>query len=252
MIAAYNHLLRAYVLAYNACMHDLYAGARLGERRAPPAQQLLFHDLYWSDKLLLDLLGARERGVSPATASATHIIDARGQARLRESLPRRSAAAACTKTSHTFIGSVAIQAGRQLVRLQTVQQFDAARFSLPLLDAIYASPRPRVLDYIGLDYYTTLSPRMLSGCRCSGIMSFAITIPAGILGAEHHHQQVVGLARAAARTAFLLPSLRGGLRALRAHRGKRHGPAPARPDNPRASARRDKLNPQRFPPPPRA
>ena len=63
MIAAYNQLLRAHIAAYNA-LHDLYA-----ERGwAAPSVSLNNYcsDIYWSDKLLLDLLCVRERGVAAA------------------------------------------------------------------------------------------------------------------------------------------------------------------------------------------
>ena len=60
MARAYSQLLRAHVLAYNV-LHDLYA------ERGWAAPRVSFNnycsDLYWSDKLLLDLVCARERGI---------------------------------------------------------------------------------------------------------------------------------------------------------------------------------------------
>ena len=140
MITAYNHLLRAHVLAYNT-LHDLY------EARGWPAPRVTFNnycsDLYWSDKLLLDLVCMRERGVARDEMSA-HIVErarAFEEAFERARIPLR-------KDLAYFFGSML----KRLSNWVGYKRFDAAQFA-PLMDTIDASPRARVLDYIGLDYY---------------------------------------------------------------------------------------------------
>ncbi len=140
MIAAYNQLLRAHVLACGA-LHDLYA------ERGWPEPRVTFNnycsDLYWSDKLLLDLVCARERGVARDALGT----DIRERARKFE-----EAFVAARIPLHK---DLAYYFGAGLKRLSNwlgYRQFDATLFA-PLLDTIYAQPRTRFLDYIGLDYY---------------------------------------------------------------------------------------------------
>ncbi|HEX8296333.1 MAG TPA: family 1 glycosylhydrolase [Chthoniobacteraceae bacterium] len=140
MFAAYNQLLRAHVLAYNA-LHDLY------QERGWPAPAVSFNnycsDLYWSDKLLLDLVAARERGV-PREGIAAHICQ---QAHAFE--------AAFSAARIPLHRDLAYYFGSLLKRLSNwigYRRFDVHQLDA-LLDTIYASPRARLLDYIGLDYY---------------------------------------------------------------------------------------------------
>jgi len=140
MITAYNHLLRAHVLAYNT-LHDLYA------ERGWPAPQVTFNnycsDLYWSDKMLLDLVCARERGVAREDTSA-HICH---QAHVFEEA-FNAARIPLHKDPAYFFGALL----KRFSNWVGYKRFDADQFA-PLLDTIYASPRARLLDYIGLDYY---------------------------------------------------------------------------------------------------
>ncbi len=140
MMAAYNQLLRAHVLAYGA-LHDLYAA------RGWPAPLATFNnycsDLYWSDQLLLDLVCVRERGVARSEVGA-HI---RERARAFE--------AAFEAARIPLHRDLAYYFGAGLKRLSNwlgYHRFDAAAFA-PLLDTLYAQPRTRFLDYIGIDYY---------------------------------------------------------------------------------------------------
>ena len=140
MVTAYNELLRAHILAYNA-LHDLYA------ERGWPEPRVSFNnycsDVYWSDQLLLDLVTARERGVTREQMPA-HIVDR-----------ARAFDAAFVAARIPLHKDVAYYLGALLKRLSSwvgYRSFDAKNFA-PLLDTIYASPRPRLLDYIGLDYY---------------------------------------------------------------------------------------------------
>lgn len=137
---AYNQLLRAHILAYRA-LHELYAD------RGWPAPRVTFNnycsDIYWSDKLLLDLVCARERGV-PRAAVGAHIRE-RAQTFDRTF---REARIPLRRDLAYFIGS----AFKRLTNWLGYRQFDADQFA-PLLDTLYAGSRARTLDYIGLDYY---------------------------------------------------------------------------------------------------
>ena len=140
MIVAYNQLLRAHVLAYDA-LHVLYA------ERGWPEPRVTFNnycsDLYWSDKLLLDLVCARERGVAREAVGA-HICER-----------ARSFERAFADARIPLHKDLAYYFGAGLKKLSNwlgYRRFDAALFA-PLLDTIYAQPRTRFLDYIGLDYY---------------------------------------------------------------------------------------------------
>jgi len=138
--SAINGLLRAHVLVYNR-LHDLY-GTRGWE-----APMVTFNnycsDLYWLDKFYLDLMAAPERGI-PRTGIEDYICGCRkrfdtafieAKIPLRRDLP--SLVGKIIKTMSNALGG---------------EWFSAARFA-PVLDAIYNSPRSRLMDFIGLDYY---------------------------------------------------------------------------------------------------
>ena len=59
-VTAYNRLLAAHVRAYNA-IHDLFESEGWGTPRV--TMNTFCSDVYWSEKMLLDLLCLRERGV---------------------------------------------------------------------------------------------------------------------------------------------------------------------------------------------
>jgi beta-glucosidase/6-phospho-beta-glucosidase/beta-galactosidase len=140
MGAAYNQLLRAHVLAYNA-LHDLYA-----ERGwAAPMVSLNNYcsDVYWSDKFLLDLLCAREHGIARHRI-AQYVTDraaAFGLAFRQARLPLHRDLA-------YYFGAAAKWVTDWLGR----RSFKTSEFAA-FLDEIERSPRARVLDFIGLDYY---------------------------------------------------------------------------------------------------
>jgi beta-glucosidase len=140
MIIAYNQLLRAHVFAYEA-VHDLYA------ERGWPEPRVSFNnyasDLYWSDKLLLDLVCAREQGV------------AREQVGEHIRQRARDFAAAFDAARIPLHKDLAYYFGAGLKRLTNwigFRRFDATHFA-PLLETIYSAKRARLLDFIGLDYY---------------------------------------------------------------------------------------------------
>jgi beta-glucosidase/6-phospho-beta-glucosidase/beta-galactosidase len=137
---AINGLLRAHVLVYNR-LHDLYS------TRGWDAPAVTFNnycsDLYWLDKFYLDLIAAAERGI-PRTRIEDYICGCRkrfdhafkeAKIPLRRDFP--ALVGVLVKTMSSALGA---------------EWFSAARFA-PLLDAIYGSPRSRLMDFIGLDYY---------------------------------------------------------------------------------------------------
>ncbi len=139
-VHAYGHLLAAHIAAYNG-LHDLYD--EHGWEKPMLAFNTYASDVYWSEKLLYDLMFARVRGVQredlggyiwkKATAFKTAFREAR--IHLKRDLPFQ-------------IGSLVKWICNRLAE----KRFDPEGFAAAL-DALYASPRERVLDYVGLDYY---------------------------------------------------------------------------------------------------
>ncbi len=137
-------------------------------------------------------------------------------ARIASPSPSVRRACRCTRTSPIISARSPSGSPTGLGR----RQFDASKFA-PALDALYSSPRARVLDYIGLDYYDPFAAHIF---RLPAFWDHEFTHQVlSQLGAHGGHQQMVGLARAAARPLLLLQILRRGLRPPRAHRGKWHG-----------------------------
>jgi 6-phospho-beta-galactosidase len=140
MVQAYNHLLAAHVHGYNF-IHDLYV--QEGWCRPWVSLNTYCSDLYWSDKVIWDLLSLAERKVKPvAVREYVH-----NQARQLE--------AALQRANLPFRHDLPYQAGRFAhfatnflgYRLFDVQQFDT------YLEALNKSPRPVVFDYVAIDYY---------------------------------------------------------------------------------------------------
>lgn len=139
-VAAYNRLLAAHVRAYNA-IHDRYEEE--GWRPPQVTMNTFCSDVYWSEKMLLDLLCLRERGIARSGLRA-HFRTKAGQlhrALLAANLPFRT-------DPYVWIGRlVHWLTNRFAPRHATAETF---RYFLDTLDR---SKRARVLDYIGLDYY---------------------------------------------------------------------------------------------------
>ncbi len=137
---AVNTLLRAHVRVYNY-LHDLYAS------RGWEAPAVTFNnycsDLYWLDKFFLDLIAAPERGI-PRADVEDYICGCRN--RFEEAF--RAAEIPLRKDLASLFGILI----KRMSNALGGEWFSAARFA-PALDAIYGSPRSRVLDFIGLDYY---------------------------------------------------------------------------------------------------
>ena len=133
-------LLRAHILAYHS-VHDLYRAQGWRE----PAVSFNNHcsDIYWSDKLWLDLLSLRTAAVSREMVDEHIAEQARSfaEAFAHAPVPLR-------KDVAYYIGGlfkrVANIAGRRFFNRHSLE---------PLLDAIYESPRERLFDYLALDYY---------------------------------------------------------------------------------------------------
>jgi beta-glucosidase/6-phospho-beta-glucosidase/beta-galactosidase len=140
MVKAYNQLLRAHILAYGT-LHDLY------EQRCWPTPSVTFNnycsDVYWSDKLLLDLVCVRERGVAREQVGS-YICD-----RAHEF---EAAFAAARIPLHKDVAYYFGAAFKRLSNWFGYRTFDTENFTA-LFDTLYAQPRTRFLDYIGIDYY---------------------------------------------------------------------------------------------------
>jgi len=140
ILRAYNHLLTAHVLAYN-CIHNLY----ISEGWTTPNVTLNTYcsDLYWSEKVIWDLLSYPQQGIKPTELrdfvheKARHLEATLRQARLpfRRDLPYHLG---------RFVHYLSNSFG---YRSFNVQKFDL------LLNAMEASPHPRVFDYVAIDYY---------------------------------------------------------------------------------------------------
>ncbi len=140
MHRAYNGLLRGHVLAYQA-LHALYQ--REGWARPRITFNNYCSDLYWSDKLLLDLVAHRERGV-PRRNLHDYICEkceafgdefAAARIRMHRDVPY-------------YIGRL-FKAAVDMIGRAT---FLPVLFK-PLLDEIERAECDSFLDYIGLDYY---------------------------------------------------------------------------------------------------
>lgn len=141
LVEASAGLLRAHVAGYNA-VHDVYEAH--GWPQPMVTLNTFCSDLYWGDKVLLDLLLLRSRGVPAAEvlpylkAKSLEFRAARKAARLpmRRDLPY-------------FFGFWA----RRLIGMLLRRAFFRARDREMLLEAVESSPRPLTLDFIALDYY---------------------------------------------------------------------------------------------------
>ncbi len=140
VVRAYNTLLVAHIRAYNA-LHDLYSA------RGWPAPCVTLNnycsDLYWSDKVLLDLLCLAERNVARDDV-CEYIHGKIGEF----DAAFQSARIPLHKDLPYYFGA----AMKRLSNWLGYRWFEPEHFSR-VLDAVYASPRKRLFDYIGLDYY---------------------------------------------------------------------------------------------------
>jgi len=137
---AYNHLLAAHIRAYNS-IHDIYE--KYSWEKPQVTLNTYCSDLYWSEKVIWDLLNVQEKQVKGkeirdyVEAQAQHLETALGQA----SLP--------------FEKDIPYQLGR-LARWMG-NRIGHRTFDIKHLDyywqELIISPRPKVYDYLAIDYY---------------------------------------------------------------------------------------------------
>ena len=139
-LRAYNRMLAAHVRAYHA-IHSLHEAQGWESPRV--TMNTFCSDVYWSEKMLLDLLHLRVSAVSendiPDYLKARSLDLSRQFTSLaahRRSDPAAWAAAGLHRLANFFAS-----------RAATVEAF---RF---FLDEAARIPRTRFLDYLGLDYY---------------------------------------------------------------------------------------------------
>ena len=137
---ATNQLLVAHIAAYNI-IHDLYEARGWTQPRV--SLNTYCSDLYWSDKVLLDLLALRERGIARADTN-TYLSRKAGEFRNALQTAQIPLYRGITYYLGTLVKRFFESAGFRLF---------TARHLRPLLDALYASPRTKLLDYLALDYY---------------------------------------------------------------------------------------------------
>jgi len=143
-VKAFDHLLTAHVFGYNA-IHAIYRDADW----SPPLVTVNTYcsDLYWCDKLMLDLLSLRERQIEPSDINA-HI---RNQAIAFED-ELNNAAIPLRKDLASLIGAHI----RKLIHRLGMRWFDINHLPC-LFSALTDLPKNQVLDYIAIDYYDPFS-----------------------------------------------------------------------------------------------
>lgn len=147
-IDALSRLLAAHVRAYNV-IHDLYAAR--GWTSPLVTTNTFCSDTYWSEHAIYDLLSLRERGWQPGVPLEPTF--ARQSGRFRRALK---------SANLPFAGGVFEALGRLAHRVfdwLAPRTFTAANLR-PFLRELEASPRPRVFDYLGLDYYDPFAAHM--------------------------------------------------------------------------------------------
>ncbi|AGY58184.1 family 1 glycosylhydrolase [Gloeobacter kilaueensis] len=140
VLRAYNHLLAAHLRAYN-CIHDIYEAQGWPTPRV--SLNTLCSDLYWSEKVIWDLLSLRERQIKPGRLAeyfcekAQALDTALAAARLpfRRDLPYRA-------------GRLARRLASGLAR--PFFNSDSLDFWLGELER---SPRSGLFDFVATDYY---------------------------------------------------------------------------------------------------
>lgn len=141
---AINNLLTAHVRAYNA-IHDIYGQS--GWPRPMVALNNYCSDLYWTDKFLLDLLSVAERNVRRSgVRDYIHAkIEEFEKAFAKAHIPLH-------KDLPYYFGALVKRLSNRLgYRWFAPEHFDS------LLGEIERSPRKRLFDYLGLDYYDPFS-----------------------------------------------------------------------------------------------
>lgn len=140
VLEAYNYMLAAHVRAYN-CIHDIY----VAEGWPTPRVSLNTYcsDLYWSEKVIWDLLDLRQHDLKPRDIKE-YIHDKADQleaALLEARLPfRHNVPYQLGRLTHWSVNRLGY-------RLFNIEQLDL------FLQELERSPRPQVIDYLAIDYY---------------------------------------------------------------------------------------------------
>lgn len=140
VLQAYNHLLAAHVRAYN-CIHDIYEAANWQTPKV--TLNTYCSDLYWSEKVIWDLLDLRRHEIKPR-AIREHIHDKANQLE-----------AALRSSNLSFYRDIPYQLGRLthwITNRLGYRWFDLAQLDL-FLQELEFSPRDNVIDYLAIDYY---------------------------------------------------------------------------------------------------
>lgn len=140
LIRAYNLLLSAHVRAYNA-IHDIYAAE--GWITPQVTLNTYCNDLYWSEKVIWDLLSLRQQDIrihelqdfAYANAKQFEADLRKADLPFRHNLPYRAG-----------------QLARRLSNWLGRRNFDGNHLH-DYLQVLEASPRDRVFDYLAIDYY---------------------------------------------------------------------------------------------------
>ena len=139
-LQAYNHLLCAHIRAYNL-IHDLYQ--QEGWTTPRVSFNTYCSDLYWSEKVIWDLLVSRQRQVKPSEIE-DYIYQQANQwekTLSQSNLPfKRDFAYRLGRLLESSVNWL----GRRWFTAQAVEG---------LLMTLQNSPRDRVFDYLALDYY---------------------------------------------------------------------------------------------------
>jgi beta-glucosidase len=139
-LRAYNNILSAHVRAYN-CIHDLYEAE--GWERPNVSLNTYCSDLYWSEKVIWDLLSFQERQIKPKDLKEYVYTNA-------TTLDKELRAATLP-----FNRDIPYQIGRLLH--WTSNWIGHRMFSVDrceeLLHELEASPRSSVFDFVAIDYY---------------------------------------------------------------------------------------------------
>lgn len=140
MLHAYNHLLTAHIRAYN-CIHDLYDAEGWSTPRV--TLNTYCSDLYWSEKVIWDLLDLRRHPIKPREIRDYTYNNAKQlEVELRRAnlLFRRDLPYQLGRLTHWVTNRLGH-------RFFDVEQLDL------FLHALETSPRPDVIDYLAIDYY---------------------------------------------------------------------------------------------------
>jgi 6-phospho-beta-galactosidase len=139
-LRAYNHLLTAHVLAYNA-IHDLYAAE--GWETPQVSLNTYCSDLYWSEKVIWDLLDFRRHSIQ-LNALKEYVHE-----------KARQLEAALRQANLSFRRDLPYQLGRLMHWASNrlgYRLFELQELAL-FFQTLAASSRSSVIDFVAIDYY---------------------------------------------------------------------------------------------------